>query len=255
MWKKQMRAILYWIRLWLVASGDRKVKEYCGQIQELWKCGEVSSWSLFEFYQEDPEECQQGQHYNNQSLRGRERKRQFGWLQKKETVGLNRSAWSPGKQVDRVCLSVPSMQAGCQKWHQGYELHWKMGCYCDPHIVKKGDQFQEQSLPEESMLWRHLTLFWTTQTFTSEMQDSMVRARVNASEGESDLYSSVSSANMWRKTEWRLITSERGWVYTMKRVGPRTEPWGTPQATREGEDFTVFIVTTCVLSRRTCHCL
>ena len=70
-----------------------------------------------------------------------------------------------------------------------------------------------------------------TQTFTSEMQDSMVlAARVNASEGKAALYSSVSSADMWWETEWWLITTERGEVYTMKRAGPRTEPGGGRQS-------------------------
>ena len=54
---------------------------------------------------------------------------------------------------------------------------------------------------------------WTTQPFTFEIQASMVHAKVKASEGESDLYSSVSSANMWWGTDWWLITSERGSVY------------------------------------------
>ena len=49
------------------------------------------------------------------------------------------------------------MQAGWQKSHQGYELRWKMGFHCDPHIVKKEHQFQEQSLSEEYMFCRHLT--------------------------------------------------------------------------------------------------
>ena len=63
------------------------------------------------------------------------------------------------------------MQAGCQKLHPGYELHWKMGCHCDPHIEKKEDQFQKQSLSEESLFCCYLSLFWTTPTFTSETQD------------------------------------------------------------------------------------
>ena len=29
---------------------------------------------------------------------------------------------------------------------------WKMGSHCDPHIIKKEEQFQEQSLSEESVL-------------------------------------------------------------------------------------------------------
>ena len=78
------------------------------------------------------------------------------WPQKKNTVGLNRSAWFPGKQVDRVCSPVPRMQAGCQKLHQGYELYWKMGCHSDPHAVKMENQFQVQSLSED-LFCSHLT--------------------------------------------------------------------------------------------------
>ena len=35
---------------WWVASGDQRVKEWCGQIVEFCGWGELSSWSLFEFY-------------------------------------------------------------------------------------------------------------------------------------------------------------------------------------------------------------
>ena len=39
-----------------------------------------------------------------------------GFKKKKDTVGLNRSARSPGMQGDTVCSPVPSMpHAGCQK--------------------------------------------------------------------------------------------------------------------------------------------
>ena len=48
-----------------------------------------------------------------------------------------------------VCSLDPSVQAGCQKQHRGYEQHWNMGCHSDPHIAKKEDQYQEQSLSEE----------------------------------------------------------------------------------------------------------
>ena len=36
-----------------------------------------------------------------------------------------------------VCSTVSSMwQAGCQKWHQAYKLHCKMGCHRHPHNMK-----------------------------------------------------------------------------------------------------------------------
>ena len=73
-----------------------------------------------------------------------------------------------------------------------------MDCHSDPHIVKLEDQFQEQSLSNEYLFCRHLTEVYSVLlrlTFTSKMQDSLVCERVNASV-KSDLYSSVSSANM-----------------------------------------------------------
>ena len=95
---------------------------------------------------------------------------EFRWLQKKDTVGLNRSVWSPCNQVDRVCSPVPSVQAGCQKWHQGYELHWKTECRSDPHVVKKEDQFQEQSLSEESLFCPHLTEIYSELPWLSHLK-------------------------------------------------------------------------------------
>ena len=53
--------------------------------------------TLLEFYQGGPrnkedKESQQGEHYSNQAWREQERKREFWWLQNKDSVGLNRSA-------------------------------------------------------------------------------------------------------------------------------------------------------------------
>ena len=112
------------------------------------------------------------------------------------------------------------MHAGCQTWHQGYKLHWKNGMPLWPTHSEEG-----RSIPGAEPIGRisvlssfNLSLFWTTQTFTSEMQDSTARARAIASDGESDLYSSVSSAHMWWDTEWWLIAPERGWVCEMKWI-------------------------------------
>ena len=87
-----------------------------------------------------------------------------------------------------------------------------------PTRTEGGRSIQEQNRWEEALFCRHLTefLFWTTQTFTSEMQASVVCERVKASEGESDLYSSVSSANIWWET--RVVTD-----YIRKRLSIQNE--------------------------------
>ena len=43
-----------------------------------------------------------------------------------------------------------------------------------------------------------------------------------------DFWSCVSSAKSWWFMEWLAMVSDRGVVYRMKRMGPSTEPWGTP---------------------------
>ena len=114
---------------------------------------------------------------------------------------MNGSAWSPSMQVDRVCSPVPLMQITLRL---PAALGNEMSLW--PTHIEEG-----RSIPGAEPIRRisvlssfNWSLFWTTQTFTSKTQDSMVRARVNASEGESDLYSSVSSANVWWETEWCL---------------------------------------------------
>ena len=151
MWK-QIRAILYWIRL-LIGSQWRSKGSDVGRFRSF---KDEASWKVdhtLNFIKENLRASKDSITIIRPSAyREQERKREFLWLQEKDSVGWNRSAWSPSKQADRVCSPVPSMQAGWQKkGHQGYELHWKMGCHSDPHIVTKvkGDQFQELSLSEE----------------------------------------------------------------------------------------------------------
>ena len=112
---------------WLVASGEQRATEWYVQILEIWRCGKLNSWSLSKFHQGEPKNSQDGDHYNNEAQREQERKEEFWWLQKKDTVGLNQSIWlqkkdtvglnqsiwSPGKPVDKISSPVPSVWAGC----------------------------------------------------------------------------------------------------------------------------------------------
>ena len=51
-----------------------------------------------------------------------------------------------------------------------------------------------------------------------------------------DFWSCVSSAKSWWFTEWLAMISERGVVYRTKRMGPSTEPWGTPYMSCDGDE-------------------
>ena len=135
---------------------------------------------------------------------------------KKDTVRLNRSAWSPGMQVDKFVhlflqckLAVkmtPRLRAALEI---GMSL-WPADCE-EGGSIPRAEPIRRISVLS-SCNW---SLFRTTQTFTSKMQDPMVRSRVNASEGESDLYSSVSFANKMRD---RMLTN-----YIRKRLSMQNE--------------------------------
>ena len=50
-----------------------------------------------------------------------------------------------------------------------------------------------------------------------------------------DFWSCVSFAKSWWFTEWLAMILERGVVYRTKRMGPSTEPWGTPYMSSDGD--------------------
>ena len=56
-----------------------------------------------------------------------------------------------------------------------------------------------------------------------------------------DFWSCVSSAKSWWFTEWLAMISERGVVYRTKRMGPSTEPWGTPYMSCDGDEDELLI--------------
>ena len=57
------------------------------------------------------------------------------------------------------------------------------------------------------------------------------------------MYSWVSSAYKWYLREFFEITETRGVVYRVKRSGPSTEPWGTPQERVENAEMESLIET------------
>ena len=58
-----------------------------------------------------------------------------------------------------------------------------------------------------------------------------------------DIQSSVSYAYLWREQLSNVITSEKGCVYRENRMGPRTEPRGTPKRRVTGLDVSFSIHT------------
>ena len=100
---------------------------------------------------------------------------------------------SPCKLLHRAGSPVPSIQGMC----------WKLGCHLDPHIMKKEDQLEGWSIPGAEPITKspilssfHWHLFWTTKTFTSEMQALMSVKLLELQENH--IWTrSVSSTVMW----------------------------------------------------------
>ena len=154
---------------WSAANGEQTLKERCWQILELCRWGELSCLSLFLILS----------------------RRTWGQLAKesiaiiKSSGSFNRkilSEWTdpPDLQINKLTEFVYLFQLShCQKWHRDYELHRKTGCRSDPHVQKKEDQFQEQSLSEEFLFCRHLT-----EVYSELPRSSRPKCRIRWAVGE-----------------------------------------------------------------------
>ena len=80
-------------------------------------------------------------------------------------------------------------------------------------------------------------LFKVIQDLTSETHSCIAEMVVSSWSRELEFRIWVSSANEWWHTEWRSKMSSSGFVYNTNRMGPRTEPWGTPYRRGNGSDF------------------
>ena len=77
-----------------------------------------------------------------------------------------------------------------------------------------------------------LSLFDVIHVFTSEMQSCMPWTEVSIWSGRQESCSWVSSAKDWFDMECRRMSVVRGFVFKINRIGPRTEPCGTPKLSR-----------------------
>ena len=95
-----------------------------------------------------------------------------------------------------------------------------------------------------------LSLFDVIHVFTSEMQSCMPWTEVSIWSGRQESCSWVSSAKDWLDMECRRMSVVRGFVYKINRIGPRTEPCGTPNLSKVGCESLLLMVTVWVLLER-----
>ena len=76
-----------------------------------------------------------------------------------------------------------------------------------------------------------LSMFADAQALTSLIHDCVQWSSSDILSGGADICNCKSSTNEWCMIECESIMADKGLIYMVKRIGPRTEPWGTPECT------------------------
>ena len=76
-----------------------------------------------------------------------------------------------------------------------------------------------------------LSMFTVAQALTSLIHDSIEWSSSDILSGGADICNYKSSENEWCMIECESIMADKGLIYMVKRIGPRMEPWGTPECT------------------------
>ena len=100
-------------------------------------------------------------------------------------------------------------------------------------------------LPSFSLSW-----FSVIHVFMSSVHALSSLVRLVTSLRGADFWSCASSAKSWWFTDWLAMISERGVVHRTKRMGPSTEPWGTPYMSCDGDEDELLTEVDWYLSER-----
>ena len=76
-----------------------------------------------------------------------------------------------------------------------------------------------------------LSIFTVAQALTSHMHDCIEWSSSDILSGVADICNCTSSANEWCMIECESIMADIGLICMVKRTGPRTDSWGTPECT------------------------
>ena len=145
--------------------------------------------------------------------------------------------------MDRLLERLPRLFA-CKKnrisvYHVWMEVGWGFG----------REVLFEAMIRHSVLSLFSLSLFDVIHVFTSEMQCHMPWTEVSIRYGQQESCSWV-CAKDWLDIECRRMSVFRGFVYRMNRMGPSTEPCGTPKLSKVGCESLLLIVTVCVMLER-----
>ena len=123
-----------------------------------------------------------------------------------------------------------------------YLAESETGMLWEPRVIKSRRETVEGLKEDENGKRRasvlsSLSLSWFSviHVFMSVQALSSLVRLVTSLRG-ADFWSCVSSTKSRWFTEWLAMIPERGVVYRTKRMGPSTEPWGTPYMSCDGEE-------------------
>ena len=69
-----------------------------------------------------------------------------------------------------------------------------------------------------------LSMFAVLQALTSHIHDCIEGSSSDFQSGGADICNCMSSANEWRMIECVSMMADKGLIYMVKSIGPRTEP-------------------------------
>ena len=131
------------------------------------------------------------------------------------------------------------------------------GTLWEPRVIESGRGTVEEFKDDEKGKRRasvlssfSLSWFSVIHVFMLSVHALSSLVRLVTSLRGADFWSCVSSAKSWWFTEWLAMISERGVVYRTKRMGPSTEPWGTPYMSCDGDEDELLTEVDWYLSER-----
>ena len=112
-----------------------------------------------------------------------------------------------------------------------------MGCHWLTPIAKKEDKFRTRAY-QMNLFCHHLTEVYSELPSPSHLKCRIQWPVQEWMLQENQICTCWYHLQTCNEKQWRLITSESGQVYKMKKMGPRTEPWGTHQL--EAKEMILF---------------
>ena len=135
-------------------------------------------------------------------------------------------------QVLPYCVQAYWEVAWCMSWSECCGCVMAFYAACQWHMrLWRFLVLLEVTSMSSVLLPLNLSMFAVAKALASHIHDCIEwSSSYNLSEG-ADICNCKSSVNEWCMIECESIMADKGLIYMVKSIGPRTEPWGTPECT------------------------